>query len=74
MPAVATADVIRERVQESLALYEEFASALPEASLASILPGLPSNAIGDQLWCVVGARESFTRAIDAASGWASRAL
>ena len=65
MPAVATADVIRERVRESLELYDELASALPEASLASTLPGLPSNAIGDQLWCVVGARESFTRAIHA---------
>jgi hypothetical protein len=29
------------------------------------LPGLRSNAVGDQLWCVVGARESFTRAIHA---------
>ena len=65
MPAVATADVIRERVRESLALYDELAFALPEASLASTLPNLPSNAIGDQLWCVVGARESFTGAIHA---------
>lgn len=46
-------------------LYDELAASLPETSLASKLPGLPSNAIGDQLWCVVGARESFARAIHA---------
>ncbi len=55
--------MVRERFPESFALYDELASGLPETSLASPLPGLPSNAIGDQLWCVVGARESFARAI-----------
>ena len=64
-PPVAVADVIRERLRDSFALYDEFAAALPEASLGSKLPGLSSNAIGDQLWCVVGARESFALAIQA---------
>ena len=59
------AEVIRERFRESFELYEALAAELPEASLALKLPGIPSNAIGDQLWCVVGARESFARAIRA---------
>jgi hypothetical protein len=59
------AAVIRQRFEGSFGLYEELVSELPEASLAAKLPGLPSNAIGEQLWCVVGARESFARAIEA---------
>lgn len=62
---MAIADVIRERFRESIELYDELATELPEPSLAAKLPGIPSNAIGAQLWCVVGARESFSRAIDA---------
>ena len=38
---------------------------MPEAALATKLPGIRSNAVGEQLWCVVGARESFARAIEA---------
>jgi hypothetical protein len=59
------AAVIRERLEGSFGLYDELVAELPEASLAEKLPGLPSNAIGEQLWCVVGARESFGRAIEA---------
>ncbi|MDQ3066781.1 MAG: hypothetical protein M3R12_06455 [Actinomycetota bacterium] len=62
---MAVADVIRERLRDSFALYDELAAALPEVSLGSKLPGLPSNAIGEQIWCVVGARESFALAIQA---------
>jgi len=59
------AAVIRERFEGSFGLYDELVAELPEAVLAEELPGLPSNAIGEQLWCVVGARESFARAIEA---------
>ena len=41
---------------------------MPDGALAKDLVGLPSNTIGQQLWCVVGARESYARAI-AAGGW-----
>src|SRR5262245_26252212 len=36
---------------------------LDEASLQLDLPGLKSNRIAGQLWCIVGARESYVRAI-----------
>ncbi len=57
--------VIRTSFQRSIGLYEELATELPEETLAMQLPGIPSNSVGDQLWCVVGARESFSRAIQA---------
>lgn len=60
---MAAATVIRERFLESFELYDDLASNVPEASLALKLPGIPSNALGAQLWCVVGARESFAGAI-----------
>lgn len=60
---MATATIIRERFLESFELYDDLAREVPEASLAMKLPGIASNALGAQLWCVVGARESFAGAI-----------
>ena len=42
-----------------------FNSNLDEPSLTLELPGLPSNRIADQVWCIVGARESYLHAIKA---------
>jgi len=50
-------------------LYRELAEGIPEKALGEKLPELRSNTIGQQLWCVVGARESFARAIKDGS-WA----
>jgi hypothetical protein len=41
---------------------------LDETFLGLDLPNLPSNRISEQLWCVIGARESYTRAIET-GGW-----
>jgi len=57
------ATVLASRFDRSFALYRDFADSLEEPTLAEKLPGLPSNTIGLQLWCVVGARESYARAI-----------
>ncbi len=61
--AIATATIIRERFLESFELYDELAREIPEGSLGMKLPGVASNTLGAQLWCVVGARESFAGAI-----------
>jgi|APTNR8051073442_1049403.scaffolds.fasta_scaffold37538_2 hypothetical protein len=63
------ANVLASRFDRSFALYRDFAESLDEPTLGEKLPGLPSNTIGLQLWCVVGARESYARAIGAGS-WA----
>lgn len=57
-----------DHLSKSFDLYTELAAQLDEASLQSRLPGLPSNPIALQLWCVVGARESHARAIRT-GGW-----
>jgi len=47
----------------SFRLYNDFVAMLEEEKLSSDLAALPSNTIGAQLWCVVGARESYAKAI-----------
>lgn len=55
--------ILIERLQKSFALYTELVNHLSEESLKQKLSDLPSNTIGQQLWCVVGARESYLKGI-----------
>jgi hypothetical protein len=59
---------LKAKLDQSFKLTHDLAVHLDEASLNMDLPGLPSNRIAGQLWCIVGARESYTRAIEM-SGW-----
>ena len=56
-----------KKLHRSFTLYEELVQSLQETQLNLDCGGLPSNTIGQQLWCVVGARESYLRAIKAGS-------
>lgn len=58
-------EVVQGSLARSVGLYDELIGTLSDATLRERLPGLPSNTIGQQLWCVVGARESYGRAIRA---------
>lgn len=51
-----------ERLTQTLPLMSDLVATLDENALRMSLP-VPSNTIWDQLWCVVGARESYARAI-----------
>jgi hypothetical protein len=55
--------LIDARLDAVFALYDELIAALDGAQLRQSLP-VPSNPIGMQLWCVVGARETWARAIE----------
>jgi hypothetical protein len=56
------------RLDQAFALTHDLINHLDDASIELDLPGLPSNTMASQLWCVVGARESYLRAI-AAGEW-----
>ena len=56
---------IRESFERSFRLYRDLVESLDEAALKAKLPRVRSNTIGLQFWCVVGARESYARAISA---------
>jgi len=66
---VVSKAAVQSSFERSFGLYRDLLAVLDESTLASGLAGLPSNTIGAQLWCVVGARESYARAI-AAGEWA----
>ncbi len=58
-------NLLRNRLQRSFALYRDLIEGIDSNALDSKLPGVPSNTIGRQLWCVIGARESYAQAIEA---------
>ena len=49
--------------ERSFALFRDLLETLDESTLGRKLPGLASNTVGAQFWCVIGARESYARAI-----------
>lgn len=57
------ASTVKKRISKSFALWDDLVSSLNDAHLSSKLRDLPSNEIGQQLWCVVGARESYLKAL-----------
>lgn len=55
--------LIDARLDAVFRLYDELVASLDGAQLRHSLP-VPSNPIGMQLWCVVGARETWARAME----------
>jgi hypothetical protein len=56
---------LKNRLERSNKLYLDLIAHIPESLLGSKLRDLPSNTIGSQIWCVVGARDSYLRAAKA---------
>lgn len=62
------AKTLKEKLSRTFSLYTDLVHTLSEENLKNDLAGLPSNKIGEQLWCVVGARQSYLKAM-LNSGW-----
>lgn len=60
--------ILQSRLARSFELTHDLVAHLDEEALSLDLPRLPSNRIAGQVWCIVGARESYTRAVNA-GGW-----
>ena len=56
-------DAIVTHLNKAFGLTRDLAVSLTQDDLKRGLPNLPSNSIAQQLWCVVGARESYLEAI-----------
>lgn len=54
--------LLQRRLERANTLYLDFLDTIPPEHLRSHLRDLPSDTIGHQLWCVLGARESFPKA------------
>lgn len=57
-------DELGRRLLRAFELTRDLVTHLDERALGLDLPGLPSNRIAGQLWCIVGARESYANAIE----------
>ncbi|HRF50391.1 MAG TPA: hypothetical protein PLC98_22375 [Anaerolineales bacterium] len=57
--------LLKSRLERAFALTTDLVEHLDETALGADLPDLPSNRISGQLWCMVGARESYSAAIEA---------
>jgi hypothetical protein len=62
---VAVNQKLKAQLDRSFALTYDLVAHLDESALGLDLPMLPSNRIAGQVWCIVGARESYTKAIEA---------
>lgn len=60
--------ILTARLTDAMKLTEGLVESISDASLELHNGNAPSNTIGGQFWCVVGARESYARAI-AAGKW-----
>jgi len=56
-------DTVVTHLGESFVAYRDLAGSLPAEALDQKV-SIPSNTIGAQFWCVLGARESYTKAIE----------
>jgi hypothetical protein len=59
---------LKTKLEQSFQLTHDLVAHLEEEALSLDLPNLPSNQIAGQLWCVVGARESYLKALES-GGW-----
>ncbi|HSM26191.1 MAG TPA: hypothetical protein VK856_15110 [Anaerolineaceae bacterium] len=57
--------ILKENLKRAFTLTHDLVLYIEEKSLTLDLPNLPSNQIAGQLWCMVGARESYLKAIEA---------
>jgi hypothetical protein len=55
---------LKAKMNRAFKLTHDLVYHLDETSLNLDLQNLPSNRIAGQLWCIVGARESYTKAIE----------
>ncbi|UYN89082.1 MAG: hypothetical protein KIT08_08270 [Anaerolineales bacterium] len=58
-------DLLAARLDKATTLTNALAASLTSEQLKSHNGAAPSNTIGAQFWCVVGARESYARAFEA---------
>ena len=59
--------IITRKIRRAFELTYDLVENLSEEHLLLHLGDLPSNKIGDQLWCIAGARESYFKAIQKGS-------
>jgi hypothetical protein len=55
--------ILVEHLKRAFNLTDDLVQGLSETDFTLKLNDLPSNTVGEQLWCIIGARESYLKAI-----------
>ncbi|SHG56426.1 hypothetical protein [Ornithinibacillus halophilus] len=58
-------NILMQRVIQALSLTNDFYETIEEHCLRFAIPDVPSNTIGEQAYCIIGARESYLKALKA---------
>ena len=53
-----------QSTKKAFQLSLDLINSIEETSLTKKLPNLKSNKIGQQFWCIIGARESYLKALE----------
>ncbi|MEN2768974.1 hypothetical protein [Ornithinibacillus xuwenensis] len=56
-------DMLKQRVLQALSLTNDFYNHINDGCLRLKISDVPSNTIGEQAYCIVGARESYLKAL-----------
>ncbi|TMW70919.1 hypothetical protein [Alteribacter natronophilus] len=56
-------DTLKQRVLQAMSLTDDFYNHINEGCLRSRISEVPSNTIGEQAYCLLGARESYLKAL-----------
>jgi hypothetical protein len=56
-------DLLIQRVLQALSLTDDFYNHINDGSLRLQISDVPSNTIGEQAYCIIGARESYLKAL-----------
>ena len=56
-------EILIKKITRAFNLTSDLVDSLSDAQFTLTLNDLPSNTIGQQLWCLIGARESYLKAI-----------
>ncbi|MFN4151258.1 MAG: hypothetical protein ACK4IX_09965 [Candidatus Sericytochromatia bacterium] len=57
-------EILIKKVIRAFNLTSDLVNNLSDEQLVLTISDLPSNKIGEQFWCIIGARESYLRAIE----------
>ena len=57
-------DTLKKRVLKAFSLTEDFYSHVNDDKLKLKISNVSSNSIGEQAYCIIGARESYLKAFN----------
>ncbi|MBE4909912.1 hypothetical protein IMZ08_17900 [Bacillus luteolus] len=56
-------EILKQRVLQALGLTDDFYNHINEGCLGLKISDVPSNTFGEQAYCIIGARESYLKAL-----------